>query len=179
MKMAGDVEGSDKSDDLWERFKAEDVELDVSESEVIVTLIGMRLAREGVEFVVNKTPDECENCRMRNTCTNLDEGRRYRVLKVRSGTGHDCPIHDGGVIAVEVVEPTIKAAIDSKKCFDRSKIVYVPKVCSFIDCKFRDFCFPPGLIRGDKYVILNVLGDLQDSCQDNRSLKVVELKRAV
>ena len=178
--MAGDVDNSDISDDLWERFKADDeTELDVSDADIIVTLIGMKLAREGVEFVFTATPDECENCRMRSTCTNLDEGRRYRVVKVRSGTGHDCPIHDGGVIAVEVVEPTIRAAIDSKKCFDRSKIIYEPKDCRFIDCKFREFCFPPGLIKGDKYVILNILGDLQDNCENARSLKVVELKRAI
>ncbi len=178
--MAGDVDNSDISDDLWELFKADDeLELDVSDADIIVTLIGMKLAREGVEFVFTATPDECEHCRMRSTCTNLDEGRRYRVVKVRSGTGHDCPIHDGGVIAVEVVEPTIRAAIDSKKCFDRSKIIYEPKDCRFIDCKFREFCFPPGLIKGDKYVILNILGDLQDNCENARSLKVVELKRAI
>ena len=178
--MAGDVDNSDISDDLWERFKADDeLEVDVSDADVIVTLIGMKLARVGVEFVFTATPDECENCRMRSTCTNLDEGRRYRVVKVRSGTGHDCPIHDGGVIAVEVIEPTIRAAIDSKTCFDRSKIIYEPKDCRFIDCKFREFCFPSGLIKGDKYVILNILGDLQDNCEDERSLKVVELKRAI
>lgn len=179
--MATEIDESERSDlDIWERFKEDDeAETDVSEADIIVTLIGMKLAREGIEFVFHATPDECVNCRMRSSCTNLDEGRRYRIVKVRSGTGHDCPIHDGGVIAVEVVEPTIRAAIDSKNCFDRSKIVFNPKNCRFVDCRFREFCFPPGLIIGDKYTILNVLGDLQDSCMDERSLKVVELKRAL
>ncbi|HDM35909.1 MAG TPA: UPF0179 family protein [Candidatus Syntrophoarchaeum butanivorans] len=155
------------------------MEPDTHDAEVVVTLVGMRLAKEGVEFIFTGVAEECEACRLRNSCTNLDEGRRYRVVKVRSGTEHDCPIHDGGVIAVEVIEPPIRAAIESKKCFDRSKIIYDPGVCRFIDCEFRDFCFAPGLVKGDKYIIQNVLGDLEDGCKDGRSLKLVELKRAV
>lgn len=50
-----------------------------------VTLIGAALAKPGLDFVYegNSCP-ECENCKVRKTCHNLQPGRRYRVATVRT-----------------------------------------------------------------------------------------------
>ena len=65
-----------------------------------ITLIGVGLAKVGVEFVFNGPTNECETCKLKNTCLNLDIGRRYRIVSVRGNMKHDCELHYIGVKAV-------------------------------------------------------------------------------
>ena len=142
-----------------------------------ITLIGMGLAKVGVEFVFNGPTNECETCKLKNTCLNLDIARRYRIVGVRGNMKHDCALHDIGVKAVEVVESPSIAAIDSKSAFVGSRILYKQNDCEVLDCKIYELCHPNGLRRDDKYVISSVLGDTPEACPEGKSLKLVELKR--
>ncbi len=104
------------------------------ELDATITLIGTRLAKVGNEFVFNGPIVECENCRLKNTCINLNKGSRYRIVGLRDGVMHDCAIHDTGVVAVEVIEAPIGAAIESRKAFVGSKIVFDRPMCQEKDC---------------------------------------------
>ena len=42
--------------------------------ETKVTLIGSKLANVGTEFIFVGASDECENCKLRNSCINLVKG---------------------------------------------------------------------------------------------------------
>ena len=72
------------------------------EEKRLVTLIGAKLAEEGCEFIFLGASKKCEECRLKNSCTNLEATRRYRIMKVREEIKHDCYIHEGGVCVVEV-----------------------------------------------------------------------------
>jgi uncharacterized protein (UPF0179 family) len=142
-----------------------------------VTLIGVGLAKIGTEFVFNGPVNECETCKLKNTCLNLDIGRRYRIVTVRGNMKHDCAIHDIGVKAVEVVESPSVVAIDSKNAFVGSKILYKQNECEAFDCKIYELCHPEGLTREERFTISEVLEDAPIACPEGKSLKLVELKR--
>lgn len=145
--------------------------------DTIITLIGVGLAKIGTEFVFNGPMNECETCKLKNTCLNLSVGRKYRITAVRGNTKHDCALHDNGVKAIEVVEPPSIAAIDPKNAFVGSKILYKQPECINLDCTIYDLCHPEGVTPDEKYIICAVLGDLQDKCIEGRLLKLVELKK--
>jgi uncharacterized protein (UPF0179 family) len=142
-----------------------------------ITLIGIGLAKTGTEFVFNGPANECETCKLKNTCLNLDVGRRYRIVAVRGNLKHDCALHDTGVKAVEVVESPSVVAIDSKNAFVGSRILFKQNECEVFDCKIYELCHPDGFVREEKYTISEVLGDTPDKCPEGKSLKLVELKR--
>ena len=138
----------------------------------VVTLIGAKLAKEGEEFIFSGAATECEECKLKKSCTNLDVGRRYRIEKVREEIKHDCHIHEDGVRVVEVIEPPIKVAIDAKQAMKGFKIVFAP-----VDCELPelfDLCHPMGLKEGDRCTILNVIDDIMG---EKKGLKMVEVQR--
>ncbi len=142
-----------------------------------ITLIGVDLAKPGTEFIFNGPAAECDACKLRNTCLNLVVGRRYRVGATRGTAEHKCALHDVGVRAVEVTESPNVVAIDSKKAFSGSKIVYKQTECGARDCKIYELCHPDGVEHGENLVIAEVLGDVPEACSEGKSLKLVELKR--
>jgi uncharacterized protein len=142
-----------------------------------ITLIGVSLAKTGTEFVFNGPANECETCKLKNTCLNLDVGRRYKIVAVRGNMRHDCALHDIGVKAVEVVESPSVVAIDSKNAFIGSRILYRQNECEVFNCNIYELCHPDGLAREEKYTISQVLGDAPGRCPEGKSLKLVELKR--
>ena len=142
-----------------------------------ITLIGLSLAKIGTEFVFSGPAHECETCKLKNTCLNLEVGRRYKIVNVRGNVKHDCALHDAGVKAVEVEESPSVVAIDSKNAFVGSRILYKQNACEVSDCKIYKLCHPNDLVREEKFTISEVLGDAPYACPDGRSLKLVELKR--
>ncbi|MDD2666094.1 MAG: UPF0179 family protein [Methanocellales archaeon] len=141
-----------------------------------VTLIGTRLAKVGIEFVFNGPTSECEGCRLKNTCMNLDIGRRYQVVSTRD-THHECPLHDGGVYVVEVTETPTIVTIESRKALEGSKISFNPPRCDKNTCSIYDLCHPLWLRPGDKCTIHSVLGEPPENCANGLALRLVELKR--
>ncbi|TQD27598.1 UPF0179 family protein [Methanolobus vulcani] len=145
-------------------------------NDTTITLIGSKLAKEGEDFVFMGESRECKKCKLRRTCMNLDSGRKYRVAKLRGDTVHECFIHDGGVITVEVETSPIVAAIESRKAVVGSKVSYELPKCEEFDDSVYDILYPEGLKEGDKCTVIKVLGPIEDGMVSGCSLKKVELK---
>ena len=77
----------------------------------LVTLIGEKLARAGDEFIYIGPNNECRNCKLKTVCFNLQQGRFYKITKVRDKQ-HTCVVHEGNVVVVEVNAIPILASID-------------------------------------------------------------------
>ncbi|MBC7085718.1 MAG: UPF0179 family protein [Methanomethylovorans sp.] len=146
------------------------------EVDTIITLIGARLAKEGMEFIFEGESNECNKCKLKNTCLNLEKGRRYKVVKIKTPSVHECFLHDGGVIAVEVVKSPIIAVLDSRKAIIGAKISYEPPKCKEIPDDMYDLFFPEGLQKGDKCTITNILENIEDESICESPLKKVELQ---
>jgi hypothetical protein len=155
---------------LWDKLKGK-------EERKITTLVGAKQAKVGEEFLFLGAVEKCKTCKLSNSCTNLEVGRRYRIEKVRKGIKHDCPIHEDGVCVVEVIEPAITAAIEARMAFEGSKIVFVISDCKERTCELYDFCHPLGLKNGDKCTISKVIGNTPVDCKKGIPLKLVEIKR--
>jgi uncharacterized protein (UPF0179 family) len=149
----------------------------MEESDTIITLIGTKLAKVGNEFVFRGMAKECEPCKLSKTCLGLNTGSRYRITGIRNGGNLECFIHDSGVCAVEVVEAPIFVCIEARKAIKGSKIVYEPVMCTISSCENYRICRPEGLKKGDKFTIVNVVGELQGPCEKGHSLKLAEVKR--
>ncbi len=145
------------------------------ESSIIITLVGGRLAKPGTEFIFRGPAAECEGCKLRNVCLNLDKGKKYRVVAARNGNEHDCKLH-ASVRAAEVAPCPIVVAIESRKAFNGSKIVYEEPKCEAA-CPSYAVCHPPGLVSGDKYTIAEVLDGEAGACPKGLTLKKVELRQ--
>ena len=142
----------------------------------IITLCGKDWAKVGMEFIFLGGKQECESCRLKNICLRLREGAKYKIVGLRNGEVHECPLHDEGVIAVEVVELPIMALIDSKVAVEGAKIRF-EKRCDNLDCKLYNLCNPLELKDGDSVVVKAIVGDPPISCPKGYSLKIVELER--
>jgi uncharacterized protein (UPF0179 family) len=149
----------------------------MSEASTQITLIGMKLATIGMEFTFLGPTPECETCKLRNTCINLEPNHRYRVLGVRGELVHECPIHEAGVRAVEVAESPIIAAFDARKAFPGSKIVFEPVRCDETECSMYEICHPSGLKAGERYTVVEVVGEAPEECPRGNVLKMVEFRR--
>ncbi len=143
----------------------------------IITLCGKDWAKIGVEFLFLGGKQECENCKLKNICLRLREGAKYKIVGLRDGEVHECPLHDEGVVAVEVVELPIVALIDSKMAVEGAKIRFEGKRCNVLDCEMFNLCNPVELKDGDSVVVEKVIGDAPAECRRGFSLKVVELRR--
>ena len=143
-----------------------------------VTLIGAGLAKPGLDFVYEGiTCPECDSCKVRKVCHNLQPGKRYRVATVRANTRHDCPVHHEAAVAVDVAEAPIVALIGADMAIANSKISYEFS-CPRRECRSYRLCRPDGIVEGEKYVVGEVLGNAPDVCERGRALKLVELRPA-
>jgi len=149
----------------------------MEESDTIITLIGTRLAKVGNEFIFKGAAKECEPCKFNKTCLSLNQGSKYRIVNLRNSARLECFVHDSGVCAVEVIEAPIKMAIESRKAIKGSKIAYEQLNCNNPGCDNFVMCRPSGIKAGEKLNIIDVEDDLEEPCNKNYQLKVVEIKR--
>ena len=147
----------------------------MTEPTVTITLIGSKLASVGNEFIYRGLASECEKCKLKNTCINLDKNKKYRIVRLRNGTDLECQLHDTSVRAVEVTACPIIVAIESRKAFNGSKMQYEEPECAK-DCEHFAICHPTGLACGDKYTIAAVISDGPNPCPKGLTLKIVELR---
>ena len=148
----------------------------MSETKTKVTLVGTVLAKPGVEFIYEGEAAECETCKVKKACNNLQKGRKYRIVSVRT-THHDCTVHLNGATAVEVMEAPITVLINPDMAIINSKIK--PELsCNKSDCRSFDLCRPEGVVKDEKYVVTDVLGNAPNICEKGRSLKLVEIRPA-
>ena len=148
----------------------------LSEIKPKVTLIGTTLARVDLEFIYEGESAECEGCTVMKACHNLKPGRRYRIVGVRK-TRHACPLHLDGATAVEVVESSVPALISADMAIRNTRISFEPS-CTRESCEHFPLCYPDGLVPGEKYVVVQVLGNAPPGCAKGRNLQRVELRSA-
>jgi uncharacterized protein len=121
---------------------------------VLVTLVGEQLAVEGTEFVYLGSNNECRNCQLKTVCFNLKPGRNYRITKLRDKY-HDCNIHEGKVIVVEVEELPLTVAV-TKEPSEGTSITIEKKECKNIGCDSFEICSTTAIQQGKKYTIKKV-----------------------
>ncbi len=146
------------------------------EPHITITLIGSKLAQPGARFIYRGPAAECEKCKLKKVCLNLDTNKQYEVVAIRSGGELECSLHDASVRAVEVAPCPIIVAIESRKAFNGSKIAYEEPKCTTA-CASYALCHPPGLVNGDKYTIAAVLDDAPGTCEKGLTRKKVELRQ--
>lgn len=117
----------------------------------LVTLIGEKLAVEGEEFIYLGANNECRNCKLKTVCFNLKPGRSYKITKLREKE-HNCNIHEGKVVVVEVSEMPITTSIN-KKVSQGEKIKIDKKECKNIGCDFFNICTNIALQKDKTYTI--------------------------
>jgi hypothetical protein len=148
----------------------------MTETKTKVTLMGTVLAKPNLEFIYEGEVAECDTCKVKKACHNLQKGRKYRIVTVRS-THHDCAVHLNGATAVEVMEAPVTALINADMAMINSKIK--PELsCNKSDCRSFPLCRPDGVTEGEKYIVVDVLGNASDICEKGRALKLVELRPA-
>ncbi len=104
----------------------------------LVTLIGEKLAKADNIFTYIGPINECKNCKLKTVCFNLKVGRKYKITNIRDKR-HNCNVHEGTVIVVEVQEMPIITSIDKKLSKD-SKTKIEKKECDNIGCDFYEIC---------------------------------------
>jgi uncharacterized protein (UPF0179 family) len=148
----------------------------MADAKTKVTLVGTVLAKQGIEFIYEGEAAECDTCKVKKACNNLQIGRKYRVVSVRS-THHECLVHFNGATAVEVMEAPITVLINADMAIVNSKIK-IDLSCNKSDCRSYPLCRPDGVVDGEKYIVTDVLGNASDICAKGRALKLVDIKPA-
>ncbi|EHP84887.1 UPF0179 family protein [Methanotorris formicicus] len=137
-----------------------------------ITLIGSKLAKMGNEFVYMGILEECETCKFKRIChDNLEVGRRYKIVSVRSAN-HQCKIHEDGVKVVEVVPAEFVIMVEAKKALEGVTLTHNPINCENVFCENYIYCNPEGIDEGDRYKILSVMNE-KIKCEKGRSLRKV------
>lgn len=148
----------------------------MTDAKTKVTLVGTVLAKQGMEFIYEGEVAECAACKVKKACNNLQKGRKYRIVTVRT-THHECSVHLNGATAVEVAEAPITLLISPEMAIINSRIK--PELtCNKSDCRSFPLCRPEGVVEGEKYVVVDVLGNAPDICEKGRMLKLVEIRPA-
>ncbi len=138
---------------------------------VLVTLVGEQLAVEGEEFTYLGSNSECRNCQLKTVCFNLKPGRRYRITKLRE-KNHDCNLHEGKVVVVEVDELPLTVAVPTEPSEGNTTTVK-KQACKNIGCDSFEFCTNIGLQNGRSYVVKKVYEKIK--CPKNHELYRVDV----
>ncbi|MHC1605445.1 MAG: UPF0179 family protein [Candidatus Methanofastidiosia archaeon] len=126
----------------------------------MLTLIGENMAKKGMKFVFEKADDICNTCKLRFTCTlNLEKGRVYEIVDVKK-IKHFCPKEDNYLVLVEIVEPLLEVAIESRKAIEGMIVEYIIP-CNKRRCKNWGICVPIGLDSGNKIIVKKVRGAME------------------
>jgi uncharacterized protein (UPF0179 family) len=138
---------------------------------VLVTLVGEQLAVEGQEFTYLGSNSECRNCQLKTVCFNLKPGRKYRITKLRDKY-HECGIHEGKVVVVEVEELPLTVAIPKE--LSEGVTTTVEKIsCKNIGCDSFEICTRTTFQNGKTYTITKVYEKIQ--CPKNFELYKVDI----
>jgi uncharacterized protein (UPF0179 family) len=122
---------------------------------VLLTVIGKSLAKKGLTFTFMGPLANCKECKVKNICFHLERGRKYRIVSSRDVL-HECPVHEEGVVVVEVEEVPVNAVINKKMAIEGSTItVELPK-CRQRGCEHYRLCLPIGVESGQKKKVLKV-----------------------
>ena len=144
------------------------------DAQKIITVCGKDWAEVGIEFTYLGGGKECENCKINKVCLKLKKGCKYKIVGLRNGEVHPCPLHDEGVVAVEVVELPLIVAVESKMAVEGMKIS-IENSCFEVNCVYYNLCNPIEF-ESEEFVVEKVIGGNVD-CKNGRKLTLVELRR--
>ncbi len=144
----------------------------------MITLVGKKLAKEGLVFYSYKNHNKCVGCKYYRVCMgNVEQGRRYRIIKVMDHT-LQCKLHEEGEAnVVEIEETDYNALISSKQAIEGANIIYDPRLCKFYGCPNRELCFVEGLSPGDKCKVVEIDNDFEIECLNKEKLSKAKLRR--
>ena len=140
-----------------------------------VTLVGEKWAEVGNEFTYLGPSSECKDCKVKTVCSNLREGRRYRINGIRE-TKHPCKVHEAGVVAVDFEELPVMAAMETNKVMEGVVVTYVTNGCRNTACGHKRLCSQEFIKCDQKVKILALCGELD--CGEGKSLTAVEIVEA-
>ncbi len=137
-----------------------------------VTLIGEKLAKEGLEFAFGGCLSRCQSCEIKNSCCGLEKNKWYRIIGVRDNS-HQCDVHNGNVKVVVVEEIPLRTSLKTRGLMEGAMATLESKNCYDIDCEHYLLCTPPGIEPGGRYHVESVGKKLK--CGKGLDLKEVEL----
>jgi hypothetical protein len=138
---------------------------------VLVTLVGEQLAVEGEEFTYLGSNNECRNCQLKTVCFNLKPGRKYRITKLRD-KHHDCNIHEGKVIVVEVEELPLTVTVP-KELSEGDTTSIEKQECKNIGCDSYEICTNTAFQNGKTYTVKKVYEKI--SCPKHHQLYKIDI----
>lgn len=122
-----------------------------------ISLIGVDLAIEGLEFIFTGPLVGCSECRIKNVCFNLDPGKTYRILKVREKENPCFVFNKDKVATVEIEEvPEIIHMQYGKKLQEGSSVTLESVKCDHITCPHIEKCNVMHMREGTRAVINKV-----------------------
>ncbi len=124
----------------------------------LVTLIGEKLAEKNLEFIYLGPLSECRNCKLKNVCFNLKPHRRYRITNVRDKR-HNCNVHMGNVVAVEVEELPIEVTVEKRHTLG-SIVKIEKKECDNVECKYYELCTNEAIQKDKTYKVVKIYGTI-------------------
>jgi hypothetical protein len=139
---------------------------------VIVTLVGVELAKEGMEFTYLGANNECRNCQLKTVCFNLKSGHSYRITKLRDKR-HNCTVHEGQVVVVEVEELPL-AGMTDQPIAEGASVKLKKTNCRNLSCNSYDVCTNPVIQQDRAYVVCKSLGKVD--CPKGFALFRVDVK---
>lgn len=106
-----------------------------------ISLIGLDLAKEDLEFTFVSPLVGCAECRIKNVCFNLEPGKNYRVKKVRDKV-HPCNVFNHDQVAtIEVEEVDEKVNLQyGRKVQEGSKVTLKSLECDHYTCPNIEAC---------------------------------------
>lgn len=141
----------------------------------MITLIGVKQAKEGYAFIHQGPSSQCEGCKYYRVCIdNLEVGRIYQVSGLREKV-FPCELHEVGVRVVEVTELDIQATLPSKLAIDGAVITFNAQDCDLQICENHKLCVPRGLFDNERCAITEIAENV--SCLKGLSLVKVVLHR--
>jgi len=137
-----------------------------------ITLVSESQAKEGNAFYYFGPQSECEECKLKDVCFNLELGTQYEITAVRGQT-HDCPFNEDRVRVVEIKKVAQRAAVPKKSAIEGGIITFKEKKCERLSCKNYRLCRPYALENGKKYSVIEIEGDAE--CPIGENLVLVKL----
>jgi uncharacterized protein (UPF0179 family) len=107
---------------------------------------------------------------LKTVCSNLQEGRTYKIVKIRE-KDHNCDIHPDGAVVVEVEKLPAEVNIRKEEA-EATAVNYHPIKCDEVSCKEYRACIPG--IKEKEYKIVKNIGAIK--CPRGYSLTKVAVE---
>lgn len=122
-----------------------------------ISLIGVDLAKEGLEFRFVGPLVGCAECRIKNVCFNLEPGRKYKITKVREKENPCFVYNKDRVATIEVEElPDYLNLQAGRKLQEGSSVTLKSMECDHYTCPQIETCNLIHMREGSKAIIKKV-----------------------